>query len=220
MSISANDLEQKTLEDLRKNFESRAYRFIEHPSEDEIPRFLDSYRPDALAFGEHDRVIIEIKIPGGLRSNKIDLAEIANRIPPNEDWRYVVVYAGQDPSEALDIPRSNKFQIDHAIKEVRELSAAGHDRAAMLQIWSVLEALARRIYPHDIRFTQRPLSPAEIVERLAMEGELDVDEAKRIRSLRSLRNLLAHGDFETKILKDDVAFILALVDRINANAST
>ncbi|WP_099287654.1 hypothetical protein [Gluconobacter kondonii] len=148
------------------------------------------------------------------------LAEIANRIPPNEDWRYVVVYAGQDPSEALDIPRSNKFQIDHAIKEVRELSAAGHDRAAMLQIWSVLEALARRIYPHDIRFTQRPLSTAEIVERLAMEGELDVDEAKRIRSLRSLRNLLAHGDFETKILKDDVAFILALVDRINANAST
>lgn len=217
MTLSSSDLERKTLENLRKDFEARAYRFIAHPSIHDLPTFLKSYRPDAIAISDRDRVIIEIKTTKALQRSEVNLAKIVKEIPPNEGWRYVVVYAGQDISDLEYIPRSSKNQITRTISDAKDLIKQGYNQVSMLLIWSVLEALARRIYPDDIRFVQKPLSSSEIVERLAMEGELDIDEAKRLRSLRSLRNLIAHGDFEIKVSEDDVNFMLSVADRINSD---
>ena len=219
MSTGPMELERVTLEHLRTDFEAKGYRFVLQPTKDEIPDFLGSYRPDAVAFGDRDRVIIEVK-GRETRRNKIPLAEVARRVPQGSGWRYLLVYAGQDSSEVVDIPRPSKRQVDQAIKEARELMETGHNRAAMLELWSILEALTRRIYSDNILVSLKPLSPAQIVERLAMDGELDREEARRLKSLISLRNSVAHGDLEAKVSRENVSHILSLIDTINSRVAS
>ena len=219
MSISAAEQQWDTLERLREDFEAKGYQFFVEPGRDQRPEFLGDYLPDALAFGQNDKVIIEVK-PHGSRGVKIPLAQLAQKVPPGSGWRYLLVYAGQDPSEVIDLPRPRQSQIDQATIEARKLEESGYTRAAMLESWSILEALARRLYPEDIRISLRPLSPLQVVERLAMDGEIDAEQAKRLRKLSSLRNSAAHGELDVRISADDLQFLLDMIQNISSHVGT
>lgn len=218
MSTNPTDPERVTLERLREDFEAKGYQFVLEPHRDQLPDFLGSYRPDAIAIGQHDKVIIEVKPPGSPQTS-IPSAQLSQRIVPQNGWRYLLVYAGQDPSEFIELSRPQKSQIDDAIEEVRSLEQSGHIRAAMIECWSLLEALARRIYPEDIRFSMRPLSPMEVVERLAMDGQIGDGDAKRLRALSSIRNSLVHGDLNVSVAADDVHFLLETIKNINSRVT-
>ena len=218
MSISAAKPERDTLERLREDFEAKGYEFLVEPSRAQIPDFLADHVPDALALGQNDKVIIELK-PKESRETKIPLAQLAQKVPSGSGWRYLLVYTGQDPSEIIDVPRSNQSQVDQATGEVRKLEQLGYAKAAMLEAWSILEALARRLYPEDIRFSLRPLSAMQVVERLAMDGEIDADQARRLRQLSSLRNSAAQGDLDVMISGDDVRYLLGVIEGINSHSA-
>ena len=85
-----------------------------------MPEFLAGHAPDALAFGPNDKVIIEIKRQGS-REARIPLAQLAQKVPRGSGWRYLFVYAGQDPSELINFPGPNQSQVDQATKEARTL---------------------------------------------------------------------------------------------------
>lgn len=216
VSTNAAELARNTLERLREDFEAKGYQFLAEPGPTQTPEFLAGHIPDALALGQNDKVIIEIKRQGS-REPRIPLAQLAEKVPRGSGWRYMLVYAGQDPSELIDFPRPNQSQVDQATKEARKLEQLGYTRAALLEAWSILEALARRIYPEDIRFSLRPLSPMQIVERLAMDGEIDAEQAKRLRVLSSLRNSAAHGDLDARISGDDVRYLLDVIESVSTH---
>ncbi len=216
MNTVAGETERATLSRLRDDFEAKGYRFVLEPSSDELPNFLKAFRPDAVAFGPNntDKVIIEVKQQGS--RPKIPVHQVDRAAAAQGGWRYLLVYQGQDPSEIIELPRPTKSQIDKAIEEVRGLERSGHLRAGMLEGWSLLEALARRIYPDDIRVTLKPLSAMEIVERLAMDGQITDHKARRLRALSSVRNAIAHGDFNVSVSEDDVRFIIDIVESVNS----
>lgn len=215
LNSSATDSERMTLARLRDDFEAKGYQFVADPSGDQLPDFLGSYRPDAIAIGQDDKVIIEVKQPGS-RPVKIPSTSLSERIASQGGWRYLLVYAGQDPSEIIELSRPQKSQVDEALEETRRLKESGYTRAAMIECWSLLEALARRLYPADIRFSLKPLSPMEVVERLAMDGQVSDADAKRLRALTSIRNSLVHGDLDARVRPDDVEYLLNKIEEINS----
>ncbi len=220
MSASAIDFEQATLSRLRDDFEAKGYRFIIQPTPEDLPHFVKLRPPDAIAIGRDDvdKVIIEVKRVEN-RDAKAPMAEVDRDLAAKEGWRYLLVYAGQDPSEIVELSRPLKSQVDNAIDEVHSLEQSGYLRAAMLEGWSLLEALARRIYPHDIRVSLRPLSPIAVVERLAMDGQISGPEAKRLRAMGAIRNSVAHGDLNVSVSPDDLRFLLERVESINARVT-
>jgi hypothetical protein len=206
--------ETPVLQSLRADFEAKGYTFITDPSGDQLPEFLRAYRPDALAIGQHDKVIIEVQQQGA-RGPKVPLTRLSETTSSHTGWRYLLVYRGQDPSEIIELSRPQKFQIDAAIREGQALEHNGHTRAAMIEGWSVLEALARRLYPEDIRISLRPLSSMQVIERLAMDGQISDDEAKRLRVLSAVRNALVHGDLNVSVASEDVRYVLTTAEAIN-----
>lgn len=216
VSTNASELERDTLQRLRADFEAKGYQFLVQPDAAQIPDFLAGHKPDAIALGQNDKVIIDIKQPAS-RGTRIPLAQLAQAVPAGSGWRYLLVYAGQDPSEITDLPRPNQSQVVEATKEARKLEQLGYTRAAMLEAWSILEALARGLYPEDTRFSSRPLSTMQVVERLAMDGEIDAEQASRLRMLSPLRNAAAHGDLDVKISGTDVQYLLDVVETISSH---
>ena len=122
MSTSSTESERTTLERLRDDFEAKGYQFVFEPQSDRLPDFLGRYKPDAIAIGPHDKVIIEVKQPG---SRQIPAAPLSQKIASQSGWRYLLVYAGQDPSELIQLSRPQKSQVDRAIEEVRSLERSG-----------------------------------------------------------------------------------------------
>jgi REase_AHJR-like len=218
-STTTMDSEKFTLEKLRTDFEAKGYRFEIEPTRDLLPSFLQNYQPDAVAIGkgENDKVIIEVRRPN--TRAKVKLAELSQEMAEKNGWRYLLVYIGQDPSEIVELSRPEKFQVDEAIKEIRDLERAGFLKAAMLEGWAVLEALARRIYKSDIRVSLKPLSPVSVIERLAMEGLLSDTDAKRLRALSSIRNSVVHGDLNVSVSEDDLSYLLKSIEKINGHVT-
>jgi len=215
MTPIAADVERAALESVRQNFESKGYKFVADPRPDQLPPFLDGHLPDAIATNAHDHVIIEVKRRHTSQA-RVSIAELTRVIPPGSGWRYVLVYAGQDPDEFIELSRPKRSQIDEAIKEIHSLQEAGHSRAALTACWSLLEALARRLDPEDFNESRRPLSPIQTVERLAMDGQLSEDDSRRLRTLGSVRNSVVHGDLNVRVLPDDLHFMVEKIELINA----
>ncbi len=159
------------LESVRENFESKGYKFVADPRPNQLPPFLAGHTPDAIATSAHDNVIIEIK---RRQSNeaRASIAKLSRDLPPGSGWRYVLVYAGQDPDEFIELSRPKRSQIDEAIKEIHSLQESGHSRAALNECWSLLEALTRRLYPEDFRISLRPLRRSKPLSDWRWTGSL------------------------------------------------
>lgn len=219
-STTTVESEKFTLDKLRADFEAKGYRFEVERARDLLPSFLQNSQPDAVAIAkdENDKVIIEVR--GSNSRAKVRLAELTQDLAEKSGWRYLLVYVGQDPSDIIELSWPEKSQIDEAIKEVVKLKDFGFQKAAMLEGWSVLEALARRLYKSDIRISLKPLSPASVVERLAMEGLLTDAEAKRLRHLISVRNSMAHGDLNVRVSDDDLSYLINSIQSINDHVAS
>lgn len=214
MSTSIADLEKETLHRLREQFEAQGYKFLTQPTKGELPDFLQEDRPDALAIGPNETVVIEAKRLR-TRASNLQLTLRAKEISSRPGWRLLVVYTGEDSGDITELSRVGKVQIDQAIKDARALRMHGHNRYVLVAAWSLFEALARRLYAGDNKSNLRALSPIQIVEHLAMDGYLDVDEAKHLRNLISLRNRSVHGDLEVSIPNEDIDFMLNEAERIS-----
>ncbi len=214
MSMSTADVEREALSRLRVRFEAEGYRFLAEPRKTDLPEFLQTQHPDALAIGPSETVVIEAK-RHRTKATDLHLTNLAQEISSHPGWRLLVVYAGEDSDDVMHLPPAEKFQVDQAIEEARTLKIQGQNRYAIVAAWSLFEALARRLYAEDTRILSRTLSPAQIVERLAMDGHLDSEEARHLRDLISVRNRSVHGDLKVTIPDADIDFMLDKVEAIN-----
>jgi len=213
MNVIAQETEKVTLERLRKNFEVKGYQFIEKPTGDQVPDFLRGYIPDALALGPNENIVIEVKRRRA-RASDITLAHLAQRVSAQDGWRFIVIYPGEDAGDAVKLKRAGRTEIDQALNDARSLEASGFHRHAFVAIWSILEALARRLHLEGKTSLFGPLSPIQVVQRLAMDGYVGSEDAKRLQRLISLRNLAVHGDLNVDVSSEDIAFILKRAEEI------
>ncbi|MFC0409690.1 hypothetical protein [Roseomonas elaeocarpi] len=210
------DAESSTLIKVGNDFISKGYDFLINPSDAELPDFLKPYRPDALAISKsgEDKVIIEIKGRNSRRL-KVPLTEIDSTAANKSGWRYLLIYTGQDPSDIIDLPRPSKSQIKEALGEVKSLSSSGYSKAAILEGWSILEALARSIYPANITTSLRPLPSSAVIERLAMDGQIDSAAAEKLKKISSVRNSVAHGNLSVSVPRNDVEQLIESIESIS-----
>jgi uncharacterized protein YutE (UPF0331/DUF86 family) len=94
------------------------------------------------------------------------------------------------------------------------LLESGHERAALVIAWSLLEAIARLVTPQGETTRARPLSPVQAVQTLAEMGYLKEVDARRLRELTSLRNAVVHGGLKTVVPANDVAQLICDLETI------
>lgn len=199
--------EAQFLESLRPQYEGQGYAFIIHPGPGEVPDFLGSYRPDAIARKEGSKIAIEVK-RRLTHSVERSLEEIRRLFVEHPDWQLVVAYMGRDPAAGPAIAPASPSLIRSRMEEVRSLVRANSQRAAFVMAWALLEAALHRLADSG----RRPLSPATIVQALAMLGFFDPVDERRMRELADLRNRVVHGDLAAEPTEQDVERLLLTID--------
>ncbi len=202
------ETETQVIENLRRRYENDGFTFTAEPSAAQLPDFLGSYRPDALAQKPGRNVVIEVKqrqTPSAERA----LTDIRRLFDGHADWQLQVVVTGTDPLQALKIPIAAPATVRGGIAEVRALAAQGHRAAAFITAWSVLEAAFRAVDGEP----SRPRTPGTVVQTLAMNGTIDPDTERQVRGLIDLRNRIVHGDLSAEPAPSEIDLVLSAIEQ-------
>ena len=212
MGSSAQDLAQESdrefLEAVRGRYERQGYKFTIAPDRSTLPSFLGTYVPDAVAERDGRFVAIEVKRrqQSGEREN---LQSIRRLFDGHPDWQLAVLYMRSGPLESVLIPSAPIATIRAQLDEVRALSAAGHDEAAFVASWSLLEATLQSLSDSEIG---KPRTPGTVVQTLAMLGRISAATEAKLRNLISLRNRIVHGDMTARATPADVALVMEAIE--------
>jgi hypothetical protein len=203
-------LEREALDAIEPRWRRQGYRIVRDPSGTELPEFLQSARPDAIAVGGPQNVVIEVLVQDGSpqSAGKGDkITKLNQLMAGHPDWRLEVVYA---PKSEAAPPAASAADISARAKSVGAF-AQQEPAGALLLAWSLLEAVARVVEPQR---AARALAPGAIGELLVGLGHLEQRDGETLRETGRLRNAIAHGDLSVQPTPAHVDAILDLVERL------
>jgi len=202
------EAERHFVETLRARYEEAGFTFQAEPGADQLPDFLEGYRPDAIARKPGHNIAIDVRRGPG--PSEPPLPAVRRLFDDHPDWRLHVAFMASDPLRALPIPRADLAEIRAQNAKIRALHAAGHRRAAFVMAWALLEAALRATCDEADRAT----SPGTVVQALAMNGLVTPETERDLRALVPLRNRIVHGDLAADPSDDDIALVLAAVGAV------
>lgn len=205
---TAGESEREFLEGLRHRYEEQGFAFTVAPGPAVLPEFLLPYRPDAVAQKPGQNIAIEVR-SNQSPSTQARLQEVRRLFEGHPDWQLHVLYKNAGPLQSITIPTPAPAALRRQIAEIRTLNAHGHQRAAFVIAWSLLEASLQLA---DDAEAGKPRTPGTVVQALAMNGLISPELENRLRSLIPIRNRIVHGDVAAEPTADDVDLVLQAVE--------
>ncbi len=199
--------ERSILSGLRKRYEAEGFAFVDHPTPNDLPSFLEGYVPDAVARRPDLSVAIEVKGRAS-RASPQKLQAIRRLFEGKNGWQFRVVYAGDDASDRPALARPQPGAIAEELREATALSNAGHHRAAFVLAWGLLEAA---LNDHGTEEAAKPRGAASVLQNLAMAGLIRPETERRVHPLVDLRNRVVHGDLTANVRGEDVRAVIDAV---------
>jgi len=187
--------EENGLHDIVEQYKQRGYKVSVSPPVKQLPKFLSKFRPDIVAEGPDESVVIEVKSSGRARGADYWKA-LSKVIQQHPGWRLELVV---NASSKRKMPVTIKQElIRERLEEGQRLAEQGMLAASLLITWSAVEAAMRLASQvHDIDFPD--LRPVTVISRLYTEGVLEREEYDFLLDCMRIRNLVAHGFYEERI---------------------
>jgi uncharacterized protein YutE (UPF0331/DUF86 family) len=186
--------DEARLFDVAEKYRQRGYRVTVSPHAKELPRFLSKFKPDIVAEGPDESVVIEVKSSGKKRNTDY-WRELSRVVQSHPRWRLEFVV---DASKRAVRETIHEEQIRERLEEGRRLAERRMFAAALLISWSAAEAAMRLASEaHEIELPD--LRPAAVISRLYTDGVLERDEYDFLLELMAVRNAVAHGFYQGKI---------------------
>ena len=170
--------------EIARDYEKRGYQVLTQPS---LPFSNANVRPDLIALSDDDKVVIEVVTSPALQDND-RVKTLAGLVEQQPGWRFeLVVVMPLEDSESLPNPSSIQKIIEDGGRLVHQ-----YPRAALLLLWSAIEALLRqRLQASDSSVQSN--SPIAMVKTLYSRGILSRASFDTLQESAKLRNSVAHG---------------------------
>lgn len=175
-----------------------------------LPENLRGILPDLVASKGQENILVEVATKGESEDRE-RIVRLAEAIQQEPHWRFQVHLFESDTSSRITIKPE---LLETYRRSAVQLFESGQVLPALLLMWSVFEAASvRALYAEGVE-----LAPAwehgSLVMELAFRGLIEDEEYERLREIRSLRNLAAHGALTTEVQKNDFEELAELTKRL------
>jgi hypothetical protein len=184
----------------------KGYTLVREPSPQQLPPFLQGFRPDAIATGAAPSLVIEIASGQG-PAKASRLHRLHSALDGHQDWRLEVVYVG---SEGAPIKPASVEATGAALAQAKTLATA-EPKAALLLAWAAIEAAGRALEPSLSEFS---LGALALVDLLVGYGHVSQEDGVALRRLALQRNAIAHGALDVSPSVDDIATLAEIGERL------
>lgn len=190
--------EESRLYDIAEEYKQRGYKVTVSPSPNRLPKFLSKFRPDIVAEGPNESVVVEVKSSNKVRGTDY-WRELSSIVQQHPGWRLELVV--NDTSKSQKPETINKEIINERLQEGQQLSKQGMLAASLLITWSAVEA-AMRLASKKYEIDLPDLRPATVISRLYSDGLLERREYDFLLECMRIRNAVAHGFYEGRIKRN------------------
>ncbi|MBW4686138.1 MAG: hypothetical protein KME40_13825 [Komarekiella atlantica HA4396-MV6] len=221
MATSTANLERERLLKLAQEYREKGYEVFFHPNLEDLPDFLNNYRPDMIVRRGEENVVIEVKSRSSLNSSSNQyLGNLAQAVQRHPGWRFELVMTNpEDTTYSLKAEVSlQEHEIESQLQVARQLTTQ-HLESAILYSWSLVEATLRLIAEKEELSLQR-FDPLYLVKQLVTEGVISKSEYQLLMNALSLRNTIAHGFKTTQLRQNTVSELIELTEQLLRNLHT
>ena len=215
METSTANLERERLLKLAQEYRQKGYEVFFHPNPEELPDFLNNYRPDMIVRRGEENVVIEVKSRSSLNSSSNQyLGNLAQAVEKHPGWRFELVMT--NPEDTMYSPKAEASLQEHEIESQLQLARqliTQHPESAILYSWSLVEATLRLIAQKEELSLQR-FDPLYLIKQLATEGVISKSEYQLLMDALPLRNSIAHGFKTTQITQNYVYELIELTEQL------
>ena len=188
--------------------QAQGYEVFLQPSGTLLPKFLQGFRPDAIALSAKKNLAIEIaRESAEARQHVQQLSSLVKRQP---SWELRVFWVNPVASR-MTISVQPPAKLIEKIEEANKLWTEGHYGSSLLVGWATFEAICRALMPQSF---EHPQTPERLVEVISSEGYVNPDEADRLRVLAQLRNNFIHGSLDIPMDKQEIGFFIKILSRL------
>jgi hypothetical protein len=219
MNDQTSSREAELIEQLRRSYVSRGYRFIAHPRGGDSPGFLENFVPDAIALSNNDNVVLEIKSANSSKSKSELVKFLAQEVPKHDGWRFELVIESESDLNSDRSADLTFAMIDVEIAKVRRLVKEKDFKLSVVVGWAILEALCRRLVFDEENTTPSRYKPRSVVEALVSNGFVDDEEGARLLEISQIRNRLVHGFMQVSVDLEDVDFLVSTLQKLKEPSS-
>lgn len=188
MASSGVRTDEVRLHDIAEQYKKRGYKVTVAPPAKKLPKFLSRFRPDLVAEGARESVVVEVQSPSRKRGSDYwnALSDVLQKHP---GWRLDLVLNGasERPPKTID-----EQLVMNRIEEGQVLAEQGMLAASLLVTWSAAEA-AMRLASKQNEVELPDLRPATVITRLYTDGLLEREEYDFLLKSMRMRDTVAHG---------------------------
>jgi uncharacterized protein YutE (UPF0331/DUF86 family) len=215
MNSSAHEAYQHKLQEIAAEYRAQGYDVRIEPGPEDVPAFLTGFRPDLIARGPHDSVVVEVKV-GTTTAASEHFRELAEMIRQQPGWRFslVVIDPRSDDVAPSAQPLLDRQAIADRLERANELRRAGIKDAAFFLFWVSIEALLRQLATREGLPLERIPSSALLKELFSL-GILSRDDLEMAQRAFAVRNALVHG-FEATELDQTTEAVARLAQQLLA----
>ena len=190
-TASQSERAQRKIQDVAREYRRAGYNVLVGPSGSDLPQFLKGYRPDLLAIGESESVVIEVK--GGDALGSHELADLTRKVTQHPGWRLeLIVTSARDKGSKAEAEPWTPATIATRLREASHLGEEGYQEAGFLLLWSAMEAILRRLARQE-QIPTKDLSPQQLVKQLTVDGALQTQYYDALERAVTARNAMVHG---------------------------
>lgn len=185
----------KLIDDLAR----QGYEVVREPRARDLPSFLRGYRPDLIAHRGDEHLVIEIK-SGRRTTDPSYWRSLAEEIARHPGWQFQLILGETPKGPQITMPPPPTFiEIRKQLSSTRRLYETGQHAAALLLLWSLLEAASQQHLGELDARSNRPKTPIALLKDLVSFGLLEQGEHDRLARVIELRNAAAHGRSNIKV---------------------
>jgi hypothetical protein len=190
--VTPDRLALRAIAKVADNYRRRGYEVAVKPAGSNLPEFLTGYRPDLIARGPTESVVVEVKV-GTQTSVAERFREIAERINRQPGWRFSLVYVSpSEPDQLTEAEPAPLPELQERAREADTLLQAGQAEAAFLLFWSALEG-GLRLLGRRAQLPLENLPSSALIRELYSSGEISRNDFDTLMQLLPIRNRLTHG---------------------------
>ncbi|MGF1936506.1 MAG: hypothetical protein RM347_019315 [Nostoc sp. ChiQUE02] len=215
METPTANLERERLLKLAEEYRQKGYEVFFHPNPEDLPNFLNNYRPDMIVRRGEENVVIEVKSRSSFNSSSNQyLGNLAQAVEKHPGWRFELVMTNpEDTTYSLKAEASlQEHEIESQLQIARQLTTQ-HPESAILYSWSLVEATLRLIAQKEELSLER-FDPHYLVKQLATEGVISKSEYQLLMNALPLRNSIAHGFKTTQLTQNSVYELIELTEQL------
>ena len=190
--MTTQTLKASVIAKVAADYRRRGYDVDVEPSGPSLPEFLGEYRPDLIARGSGETVVVGVKV-GTQMSVAERLRDVVEQINRQPGWRFSLVFVNPEhPDQLTEAKPAPLLVLEERAKTADDLFQADQKEAAFLLLWSAVEGTLRLLAERaDLPLSSLP--PSALLRDMYSAGEISRQHFESLMRLLPIRNQLVHG---------------------------